>query len=265
MSETTNPELKYSIIVDDSGTSSYINRLLIGTPTTGLVRVEWMAARYGQVIPVNWSVSNMMEWLSSYMPQRYQVADAQNLIVKKAIEDKFQWLLLIEHDNILPPDAFIRFNEYMISAECPVVSGLYYTRARPCEPVLFKDPGVGSFRDFKMGDQVWAWGVPTGALLISVALLKAMWDESPEYVINGRITRRVFESPRKLWVDPETEELVIESATSDLDWCDRVIKGDYIRKAGWNKFADEHDPAHPFLCDTNIFVKHINQDGKQFP
>ena len=31
------------------------SKLLIFTPTTGLVRMEWVRARYGQIIPTNWS------------------------------------------------------------------------------------------------------------------------------------------------------------------------------------------------------------------
>ena len=41
------------IIVQDSGDPGYTNRLLVGTACTGLLRVEWVAARYGQLIPLN--------------------------------------------------------------------------------------------------------------------------------------------------------------------------------------------------------------------
>ena len=99
------PVLEYRIITDDSGNPRYVNRLLVATPTTGLVRMEWVAARYGQIIPCNWSQVQMNQFMHGYIPIRYQVADAQNLIVRAAVEGDFEWLLLLEHDTMPPPDA----------------------------------------------------------------------------------------------------------------------------------------------------------------
>ena len=89
----------------------WMNRIVIGTPSTGSVRMEWVLARFGQVIPCNWSATDAIQWISTYAPIEYLVADAQNLIVRTVIEKKFEWLLLIESDNVLPPDAFLRINE----------------------------------------------------------------------------------------------------------------------------------------------------------
>jgi hypothetical protein len=119
-----NPGWRYIEIVP--GNNSH--RILIGTAATGLVRVEWVAARYGQVIPTNWSNVIMTEALSSFVPLRFQVADAQNLIVKQAVEGKYEWLLLWEHDVCAPPDTFIRLGEHMDRGDTPVVSGLYWSQ-----------------------------------------------------------------------------------------------------------------------------------------
>src|SRR3990172_412143 len=110
------PIFNYRTVVKESGDPGYVNRILIGTPVTGLVRVEWMQARYGQVIPVNWSNVIMMQYLDTYMPLRYEVADAQNLIVKEAIEKDFVWCLFHEHDVVIPPNTFIILNEYIRNA-----------------------------------------------------------------------------------------------------------------------------------------------------
>jgi hypothetical protein len=258
----SSPVRPYRTIVNDSGTNKYINRLLIGTATTGLVRIEWVAARYGQIIPPNWGMVAMCQYMDSYIPLRYQVDDAQNLIVKQMIEGDFEWLLLIEHDVILPPDAFIRINKYIRDATIPVVSGLYYTRSRPSEPVLYRGRGTSYYDKWEMGDKVWVDGIPTGIVLIHGGLLRTMWDESEEYQLYNTTTRRVFETPHKAWFDPESQEFMTAVGTSDLEWCSRVIKGEYMRKAGWTDYADRE---YPFLVDTNIFCKHINPNGEQFP
>ena len=256
------PVEDYQTIVDDSG-GTWTNRLLIGTATTGLVRMEWVAARYGQIIPMNWSFVQVQQFINAYIPLRYQVADAQNLIVKEAIEKQFEWLLLIEHDVMLPPDAFIRFNRYILDETTPVVSGLYFTRSRPSDPLVFRGRGTSVHLKWKMGDKVWVDGVPTGCLLIHCGILREMWKDAEEYELQGQTTRRVFISPTDLWYDPEdARQLYTAVGTSDLNWCTRVIEGNYLKRAGWGKYARR---KYPFLIDTNIFCRHINPDGEQFP
>jgi hypothetical protein len=243
-------------------TGPWMNRVLIGTPSTGTVRMEWVMSRFGQIIPTNWSAIDNIQPLLSYIPMQYLVPDAQNLIVKNAIEKKCEWLLLIESDNVLPPDAFLRFNEYMRNGDVPVVSGLYFTKSDPPEPMVYRGRGTSFYKKWRLGDKVWCDGVPTGALLIHCSILQKMWDESPEYIINGIITRRVFETPEKIWHDPETNGTFTLTGTSDLTWCERVIKGKYLEKAGWPKYQKME---HPFLVDTNIFVRHIDELGRMFP
>jgi hypothetical protein len=261
-SEVVSPVREYRTILDDSGNARYVNRLLVATPTTGLVRVEWVQARYGQVIPVNWSMVQMLQFINGYMPLRYQVADAQNLIVKQVIEGDFEWLLLIEHDVLLPPDAFIRFNTYMREAQHPVVSGLYFTRSIPSEPLVFRGRGVSFHNGWEMGELVWVDGVPAGCLLVHGGILRAMWEESEPYQVGDQQVRRVFDTPRNLWFDPESAEFNTTVGTSDLDWCTRVIDGEFLRKAGWQEYQERE---YPFLIDTNIFCQHVDVDGRQYP
>lgn len=261
------PVGEYRTVVKDSGDPGYVNRVLIATPVTGLVRVEWVMGRYGQVVPCNWSQVQMNQYVNSLYVLRYQVATAQNLIVRAAVQGEFEWLLLIEHDVILPPDAFKRFNNYMRDKQVPVVSGLYYTRHRPSEPLVYRGRGTSFYGDWKMGDLVWCDGVPTGVLLIHMGILRAMWDESEEYLVKhpggaNEVTREVFNTPREGWFDPETNQFNVSQGTSDLDWCTKVIQGRYFEKAGWHEYQEME---WPMLVDTNIFCRHINPDGEQFP
>lgn len=252
----------YSQQVVDSGNMQLQKRLLVCTPTTGNIRMEWAAARYGQIIPSNWSKVDMIQYLSGYIPLRYSVADAQNLCVQEAVSKGYEWLLFIEHDTIPPPDAFIRFNQYMNDGDIPVVSGLYFTRSDPAEPMVYRGRGNSYFTDWKLGDKVWADGVPTGMLLVDMRLMKLVYDDSPEYNVPGGLQcRRVFDTPGKTWFNEETGAQEMLVGTSDLDWCKRVMEQGYLKKL-WPKIARR---PYPFLIDTNIFCKHIDPDGTQFP
>ena len=248
------------LLVKNSGKLN--NHLLIGTPTTGLVRMEWVNARYGQIIPTNWSYIETKQWMSPMIPLGFQVADAENLIAKACIEGKFDWLLFIESDNVLPPDAFIKLNQYMIKEDVPVVGGLYFTKSDPPEPMIYREPGKGYFDDWKMGEKVWCRGLPFGCTLIHGSIIRALWDISPEYVVNGQTTRRVFKNPEDIFTDPEAKDCVITQGTTDLNFCNQLIEQKIFDKAGWSSYQKK---KYPFLVDTTIFVKHIDNNGLQWP
>jgi hypothetical protein len=256
------PAQGYTTKIQDSGDKNYRQRILVGTAVTGLVRVEWVQGRYGQLIPPNWSQVVLTTYMQSMMPLRYEVADAQNVIVKEFVTGDYEWLLLWEHDVIPPPNATILVNEWLQRADTPIVSGLYYTRGYPCEPVIYRGRGTGSFLDWKPGEIVWADGVPTGFLLVHRSIMQLMWDESPEYQVRSGTVRRVFETPRNMWLDPETNNWNSTTGTSDLHWCERVIREKVLERAGWPELQAKE---WPFPVDTRIACKHIEMSGQQYP
>lgn len=192
------------------------------------------------------------------------MADAQNILVDAVVKQEFEWLLLLEDDVVLPPQAFILFNEYMRARKIPVVSGLYFLKTEPTEPLVYRGRGTSCYDKFKIGDLVWVDAVPTGCLLIHHSLLKIMHEESLDYQTgNGVSVKKVFETPAKVWVDPETNQSASGMGTSDIYWCDRVMKEDVLRRAGWKQIAKR---KYPFLIDTRIFCKHIDlTTGVQYP
>jgi hypothetical protein len=240
------------------------NRLLIVTPSLGIVRLEWAMARYSCPMPCNWSASGATLGIGFSVPMHYLVADAQNLGVEDCLKKGFEWMLLWEDDVIPPPDAMLILNKYIMSEEIPVVSGLYFLKSNYSEPLLYKGIGNGAYIDFKIGDKVWVDGVPTGFLLIHRKILEIMWKESPEYETLGkRKTRQIFKTPAQIIYDPETKSYSSATGTSDLYWCHRVIDEKVIARAGWPKIGRK---KYPFLCDTRIFCKHIDlYSGRQYP
>lgn len=251
-------------VMVDSNNPGYMNRVLVCTPAgTGSVRMEWVLARYGQLIPMNWSMVQYTQFMNSFVTYRYGLPDAQNLIVQEAVKGEYEWLILIEDDNVIPADAFMRWNEYMRDRTVPIVSGLYYSKSSPSEPLIFRGRGTSVHTKWKMGDKVWADGVPTGSLLIHMSILKAMYEESPEYVIPGQtVARKVFEVPQQVWTDGEGHFNTL-AGTTDLQWCTRIMEDGIFEKAGWPEYSKK---KYPFLVDTGIFVKHIDRNtGEQFP
>jgi hypothetical protein len=249
-------------------TGNWMNRVLIGMPCTGLVRIEWVMAKYGQIIPTNWSQVELVQWLSTYAPVEYQLPDAENLMAKQVVEGDYEWFLSLEQDNLIPPDSFIKLNEYMTTNKVPIVGGLYYTKSNPPEPILYRGRGNGSFRDFKLGDKVWCDGIPFGFTLIHGSIIKALWNESEEYTVGNEVTRKVFSLPnRSFSKEKESNDTSIIASstirgTTDLNFCKRLMRDDIFTKAGWPEYQKKE---FPFLIDTSIFVQHIDNSGRMYP
>jgi len=237
-------------------------RVLIGVPMTGLVRSEWVLARYGQVIPINWGHVEMVQFIDQYAPIRFMVADARNVIVKKAVEENFEWLFFIDHDTMLPPHCMLTWNTMMRKAGVPVFSGLYFTKSVPSEPLVFRGRGNGFYDKWKMGDKVWVDGIPMGCTMIHNSILKVMWDESEEYSMMGQTFRRVFHTPAESYFDPEKGIGCNTTGTEDLHWCARVMNENIFKKAGWPEYQKK---KYPFLIDTNVFCRHIDFNGVKYP
>jgi hypothetical protein len=248
---------------------TWTNRILVAVPCTGLVRMEWVMARYSQIIPTNWSTVEMIQWLSTYAPLEYLLPDAENLIAKQVVMGDFEWFLSIETDNVLPPDTFLRLNEYMTAGKVPIVSGIYFTKSQPPEPIVYRGRGNGSFRDWKLGDLIWADGIPFGCTLIHGSIIKALWNESEEYMVGNEVTRKVFELPNVnvggFGFDNDKAaagRFAFTRGTTDLNFCKRLMRDNIFEKAGWPAYQKM---KYPFLVDTNIFVQHIDNSGRMYP
>ena len=244
-------------------------RICVAVPSTGLCRIEWMMARGGQVIPCNWSNGDIFQFFNQFSPLGWSVADARNFCVKHSLSQGFEWTFFLDHDVILKPDTFLKLNEYMESGEYPVVSGLYYCKGSHPEPLMFRGRGTGVFRKWKRGDKVMVDGIPMGCTLVHNSILQTMYNESEEYtyptLAGNAIVRRVFETPRHAWCDPETGGYVMKVGTEDLYWCDRIRSTKVFERCGVKKYAKFQKEKYPYLLDTSMFCQHIDEQGVQYP
>lgn len=277
MSERTNPYLPSGRETVKLGNTTIVRnkgrlnrRILIGIPTLGLIRIEFHVHRHGQSVPLNWTSG---EITANHMPpsvigEGYHVADAQNVIAERAILDNYEWLFLIEDDVLMPFDTFMRMSVHMERMTAPVISGLYYSKGEPTWPLVFRGRGNGAFRDWALGDQVWCDGVPTGHLLLHGDLLRWFWRNSEQYKLpDGRLIKRVFETPRRSWYDPESDRYFAAMGTSDLNFCDRIIKEKVFEKVypKGHPFRKFGRMKYPFLVDTHQFSQQVDHQGKLYP
>lgn len=251
-------------------------QVLIGTPTLGLVRIEWYNAMAGLVCPPNWSVVRST-------PCGYTVPDAQNILVDTLLRGPFRALLLIEDDTCPPPQTLIQMDRWFWKMERrkapPVVSGLYHIKGSAevrngkkggiellgPEPLAYRGGGQRAYRDWAYGDVIWVSGIPTGALLLHRSILEA-WAREPDidtYSIAGypHPVKRIFQQPSHVWID-ESGGTHVESGTTDLWWSDQTIKRDILTKAGWPQYAKK---SWPYIIDTSLRFGHVDRStGVQY-
>lgn len=239
------------------------HRVMVGIPTTGLVRMEWVISRYGQVIPCNWSQTDTLQWLDQHSPIDFLVADARNICVHHCLNQGFEWLFFIDHDTVMPPFTILAMNERMLKGEIPLWSGLYFTKSKPSEPLLYRGSGTGYYTDWKLGDEVWVDGLPMGCTMIHHSLLVELAKQAEPYEVRpGMTIRKIFETPAKVWFDPELRSWFTYTGTEDLQFCSDILEKGILKKAGWDEVAEKE---YPFLVDTNLFCRHIDQNGTQYP
>jgi hypothetical protein len=242
--------------------TSVSKRLMISVPMTGLVRAEWMMARYGQTIPCNWAQVEIFHWMDQFSPLGFQVADARNVAVDHFIKENYEWLFFIDHDVILPPNTFIALNDRMMKKDIPIFGGLYFTRSAPSEPLLYRGRGNSYFRDWKFGDKIWVDAMGLGCHMVHRSILEQAWKESEEYQVGGTMVRQVFETPSKTYYDAEKATWFSAGGTEDLTFYTRLMKDGILGRAGWKKYQGMQ---YPYLCDTSLFCRHIDMNGVQYP
>jgi hypothetical protein len=254
--------------------------LLFGTATLGQVRIEWANALHYIVLPVNLSHTAMIQPYHYMSPLRYHVAEAQNLIVSRALETEgeYEWVFLLEDDVVVPPNVLLQFAKWMHDGRFPVVSGWYNVKSNPPEPMFFRGRGNGPVC-YHVGEveqhvetvneklklrAVMCDGVPTGCMLVSTKLLRAVAEDAPTMVLKRQAhhdgtlhevaVKEVFITRREAGVDPETDGYYKKLGTSDLEFCDRVIDRGYLKKAGYDYAASLE---WPFPIDVDIRCGHI--------
>lgn len=74
----------------------------------------------------------------------YEVGDAYNAAIAQVLANpglkNFKFLLTVEHDNILQPDALVRLLRHMHASPYAGISGLYWTKGEGGMPMIYGDP-----------------------------------------------------------------------------------------------------------------------------
>lgn len=143
--------------------------LVIGVPTLGRpVSLDWAFAFKSINPPINYNT------IFSVIRGK-PVAEARNLIVEEALRQGAKYVWFIGDDTINPPHTLRQFIFRMENVkECGVVGGVYCSKSDPPAPLVFKENGVGSYWDWKIGEFFEVSGLGMDCTLIRTDVFKKM-------------------------------------------------------------------------------------------
>lgn len=176
--------------------------LLVGLPFCDrLVMPEWAVALRQLVVPMNSTFG--------FVPIRgLPIDEARNLLAKTAIEHQSKYLFFIDDDTAPPQNALTRLIATLDSKpEAMVAAGIYFSREKSPQPLVFKQEGGGPSWDWAYGEVFECSSIATGCMLVKTEIFKKL--EEPWFK-----------------TDPS------QNLTDDIYFCRKV------REAGFKIFAD---------------------------
>lgn len=162
---------------------------IIGIPSFGQVSINWAMSLTSIAMPINFS--NQFHLV---MNKRIDIA--RNEIVAEAIkrEDNPRFVFFLDDDVIMPPDTLRKLVHKMdnLPEDIGAISGVYYSKSEPGEPLIFQKKGRGSYYDWKVGDFFKAWAAGCGLVIIRTQALRDMQAQvgEPFFAIDYGLTKK---------------------------------------------------------------------------
>lgn len=115
------------------------------------------------------------------------IYDARNQLARKAIDEGFDRVLWLDSDMEFEPDFMKRLAEDMDTGK-EFVSGLYFKRKTPIQPVVYKEVGyyknedsvtpiAVSYEDYPLNEVFRCAAAGFGGVMVSVDLIKRVQDK----------------------------------------------------------------------------------------
>ena len=175
----------------ECGSREYYLQCVVGIPTFGMVSTEFTQDIMNMASPINFT--NHVLWIKGK-----PVAAARNEVVTYAIENGAKFIFFRDDDVLAPHNSLPQLaalietkpfeRNYVEDGEnkttevsCDIVAGMYWSKQQPPHPLIFRDPGGGSYWEWELGEVVQCVAVGMGLTLIKTSVFEAMeppWFET---------------------------------------------------------------------------------------
>ncbi len=175
----------------ECGSREYYLQCVVGIPTFGMVSTEFTQDIANMASPINFT--NHVLYVKGK-----PVAAARNEIAMYAIKQGAKYVYFRDDDVLTPHNSLLQLaalietvpfeRHYVVDGEqkstmvsCDIVAGMYWSKQQPPFPLIFRDPGGGSFWEWEIGEVVQCVAVGMGLTLIKTAVFEALdppWFET---------------------------------------------------------------------------------------
>jgi hypothetical protein len=149
-------------------------RIAIGLPVRKASPVEFWISMMQLLPPLNVKLAYIIQKGADSKDGKLP-AEARNAILAKAAEDGYQYVFFLDDDVIFPDMALYRLWVAMQKhPEAACITGIYPTKADPCEPLLYAGPEGGAFWDWPLGGLVPVHSAGAGCMLVNLAYVEKL-------------------------------------------------------------------------------------------
>lgn len=213
---------------------------VVGIPSFGVVSLQWAMSLTSMAMPINFT-----NQFSVVLDKRIDIA--RNEIVERVVNDESspRFLFFLDDDVIMPPNSLRNMVHRMenLGPDIGAISGVYYSKSEPGEPLIFKTRGRGSYYDWRVGDFFSVWAAGCGLVLIRTQALKDMIAQQglPLFAIDYGLVKRkdgVCEArsiTEDLYFYTKMGKTTAPNGKKYSLWIDSIIQGQHFDK-GSKKF-----------------------------
>jgi len=213
---------------------------VIGIPTFGTVSMHFTMSLTSIAMPINYT-----NQFSIVLDKR--IDEARNEIAQQVVSDesKPKYLFFLDDDVIMPPNTLRMLVNRMENSpdDIGAISGVYYAKSEPGEPLIFKEKGKGSYYDWTVGDFFQTWAAGCGLVLIRADVLRRMEEQhgKPWFAIDYGLK--------------QTKEGKMEA---------RALTEDLYFYTKMQETIAPNGKPYSLWIDTNIQASHYDKHSKKF-
>lgn len=144
--------------------------LIVIPSRTDASNIAWWPSQFGislsgQQIPINFSICTLTI-------ENQEIGDARNAAVKYARQIGAEYIFFRDNDTLATPDSL----STLFSLRADIAGGIYYAKQWPSEPLVFKYPQMGGYKNWRFGDVIECDAIGMGCCLVKTAV----FDKIPE-------------------------------------------------------------------------------------
>jgi glycosyltransferase involved in cell wall biosynthesis/SAM-dependent methyltransferase len=200
--------------------------IMIGFLTDGMVPAKWMM----RIKELEKGVPSGMFWKyawyegKDYLKNNGGWAKARTEVVKQAIAHKAKWLFFIDSDVFPPPDVLSK----LMAHGKDIVTGIYYMKTMPPQPVLFKEMGSGPYYNFPVEELFEVEGSGLGCCLINMEIFEKFDEKGLPYFQENWLHEKADGSKVRINIGEDHWFFMKAKELGYKIWCDSSVLCDHL-------------------------------------